>query len=107
MDGSRSRESVALTLSDLPPTIEDVDGSDEGAGVSSPRCPTCDQPVTWTGNPSRPFCSISCQLVDLGRWLDGRFRVPGPPLPEPHPEEWSAAEENMARDPELGQVRKA
>jgi endogenous inhibitor of DNA gyrase (YacG/DUF329 family) len=25
----------------------------------------------------RPFCSVACQLVDLGRWLDGAYRVPG------------------------------
>jgi endogenous inhibitor of DNA gyrase (YacG/DUF329 family) len=27
-----------------------------------------------------PFCSPSCKLADLGRWLDGSYRVPGPPL---------------------------
>ena len=27
-----------------------------------------------------PFCSPSCKLTDLGRWLDGAYRVPGPPL---------------------------
>jgi endogenous inhibitor of DNA gyrase (YacG/DUF329 family) len=26
-----------------------------------------------------PFCSPACKLVDLGRWLDGKYRVPGPP----------------------------
>lgn len=27
-----------------------------------------------------PFCSRMCKLADLGRWLDGAYRVPGPPL---------------------------
>jgi endogenous inhibitor of DNA gyrase (YacG/DUF329 family) len=27
-----------------------------------------------------PFCSPTCKLADLGRWLDGAYRVPGPPL---------------------------
>ena len=27
----------------------------------------------------RPFCSERCQLADLGRWLQGDYRVPGPP----------------------------
>jgi len=27
-----------------------------------------------------PFCSQRCRLVDLGRWLDGEYRIPGPPL---------------------------
>jgi hypothetical protein len=25
----------------------------------------------------RPFCSERCKLVDLGRWLNGEYRVPG------------------------------
>ncbi len=25
-----------------------------------------------------PFCSQRCQLVDLGRWLDGDYRIPSP-----------------------------
>jgi endogenous inhibitor of DNA gyrase (YacG/DUF329 family) len=40
----------------------------------------CDRVVAWVGNPARPFCAISCGLIDLGRWLDGNFRVPGAPL---------------------------
>lgn len=27
-----------------------------------------------------PFCSPTCKLADLGRWLDGSYRVAGPPL---------------------------
>jgi len=41
------------------------------------KCPTCDQPVTWQGNPYRPFCSERCKLVDLGRWVNEEYRVPG------------------------------
>jgi len=48
--------------------------------AAGPRCPTCDRVVAWADNPARPFCSLSCRLVDLGRWLDGNFRVPGTPL---------------------------
>jgi len=29
-------------------------------------------------NRSFPFCSPACKLVDLGRWLDGGYRIPGP-----------------------------
>ena len=25
----------------------------------------------------RPFCSERCRLLDLGAWMDGRYRVPG------------------------------
>jgi endogenous inhibitor of DNA gyrase (YacG/DUF329 family) len=38
------------------------------------RCPICDKPT----NPEfRPFCSKRCADVDLGRWLTGRYVVPG------------------------------
>lgn len=43
----------------------------------TPRCPSCHEPVTWEGNPSRPFCSERCRLVDLGAWVTERYRVPG------------------------------
>ena len=40
------------------------------------RCPTCRTEAAWEGNPHRPFCSERCRLIDLGRWLDGDYRVP-------------------------------
>ncbi|MBI2469488.1 MAG: DNA gyrase inhibitor YacG [Candidatus Rokubacteria bacterium] len=49
---------------------------DQGA-----RCPTCGKASVWEGNPVRPFCSVTCKLVDLGEWLDEAYRVPGPPIP--------------------------
>ncbi len=44
-----------------------------------PRCPTCRKPARPdAGMPSYlPFCSERCQLVDLGRWFDGAYSVPG------------------------------
>jgi endogenous inhibitor of DNA gyrase (YacG/DUF329 family) len=26
--------------------------------------------------PAWPFCSSRCQLIDLGRWLDGSYAIP-------------------------------
>ena len=54
------------------------------------RCPICKKPVdepthdAGGGAPSAapprpaffPFCSERCKLVDLGRWLDGKYQVP-------------------------------
>jgi uncharacterized protein len=31
----------------------------------------------------RPFCSERCRLLDLARWADGEYRVPGDPIEEP------------------------
>jgi endogenous inhibitor of DNA gyrase (YacG/DUF329 family) len=38
-------------------------------------CPTCRTRTTWDGNPQRPFCSLACRLIDLGVWLDERYRI--------------------------------
>ena len=40
-------------------------------------CPTCGRAAPWAENPDRPFCSEECRLVDLGRWLDERYRFAG------------------------------
>lgn len=44
------------------------------------RCPTCNRQVQWQDNPFRPFCSERCQLVDLGKWVNEEYRVPGKPV---------------------------
>jgi len=38
--------------------------------------PTCRERAAWQGNPHRPFCSLTCRLIDLGVWLDERYRIP-------------------------------
>jgi len=47
-------------------------------------CPVCGREAPPRNgehkDPSFPFCSPACKLVDLGRWLDGSYRVPGAPL---------------------------
>jgi uncharacterized protein len=40
-------------------------------------CPTCGDAALWKANANRPFCSLTCRLVDLGVWLDEGYRVPG------------------------------
>ena len=38
------------------------------------KCPVCGKPA----DPKfRPCCSQRCSYIDLGRWLDGSYRVPG------------------------------
>jgi uncharacterized protein len=39
-------------------------------------CPTCRRATAWQGNVNRPFCSLVCGLIDLGIWLDERYRIP-------------------------------
>ena len=54
------------------------------------RCPTCRKPVPEAERRFRPFCSERCKLIDLGRWLDGAYAIPGEP----------ASEEDLDEDPE-------
>jgi len=39
-------------------------------------CPACGAGAPWHGNTHRPFCSLTCRLIDLGVWLDEAYRVP-------------------------------
>lgn len=36
--------------------------------------------MAWRDNTHRPFCSLTCRLIDLGAWLDERYRVGGEEL---------------------------
>lgn len=42
------------------------------------RCPICKKPISESGDESKhlPFCSERCKLIDLGRWLDGKYQIP-------------------------------
>ncbi len=46
-------------------------------GRTTARCPICGKPAATV---TQPFCSPHCADVDLGRWLTGQYRIPGPPL---------------------------
>ena len=49
------------------------------------RCPICKKPLAESHDRAAaarktpahfPFCSDRCKLIDLGRWLDGKYQVP-------------------------------
>jgi len=41
------------------------------------NCPNCKKPVEWIqSNLFRPFCSKTCQLIDLGEWADEEKSIP-------------------------------
>ena len=47
--------------------------------MASLPCPICGKPAAPRGaNRAFPFCSPRCKLLDLGKWLDEGYRVPGP-----------------------------
>lgn len=43
--------------------------------VTTLKCPICKKKTVWQGNPTRPFCSERCKLVDLGKWADGSYAL--------------------------------
>ena len=48
------------------------------------QCPICKKPVkdgddAKQPNAHFPFCSDRCKLIDLGRWLDGKYQIPAEP----------------------------
>jgi uncharacterized protein len=44
------------------------------------RCPTCRRQFADTDEVRAysPFCSERCRLADLGKWLDGGYRIESP-----------------------------
>jgi endogenous inhibitor of DNA gyrase (YacG/DUF329 family) len=46
------------------------------------KCPRCGKKSLWQDNPSRPFCSDKCRLLDLGRWADEEYRLAGERAPQ-------------------------
>lgn len=44
------------------------------------RCPQCGKSAEYRiDNPSRPFCSPRCKLIDLGAWAEERYAIGGAP----------------------------
>lgn len=43
-----------------------------------PQCPICKKPAAPLDDQAFPFCSRRCQLVDLGRWMDGTYLTSRP-----------------------------
>ncbi|HET7594381.1 MAG TPA: DNA gyrase inhibitor YacG [Stellaceae bacterium] len=46
------------------------------------RCPICGKPAQAKHG---AFCSARCQMIDLGRWLKGDYRVPTHEAPDTTP----------------------
>lgn len=58
------------------------------------RCPICDKIALAAHD---PFCSQACADEDLGRWLGGKYRIPGEPA---SPEQIAAELENAELEKE-------
>lgn len=50
------------------------------------RCPICSKSyeiAALDDLPSFPFCCERCRLIDLGRWADSKYVIPGSQVPSP------------------------
>lgn len=47
--------------------------------MPEPKCPICGARIGTVPARVRPFCSVRCAEVDLGRWFGGTYRISGPP----------------------------
>jgi endogenous inhibitor of DNA gyrase (YacG/DUF329 family) len=56
-------------------------------------CPICKKPVDQSEKRNSrsyyPFCSERCKLIDLGRWLGGKYQIPVVEKDESDPREES------------------
>ena len=40
------------------------------------KCPECGKATEYSPeNEYRPFCSKRCKLIDLGEWIEGRYKI--------------------------------
>ena len=64
------------------------------------KCPTCskDLPISEEARRWLPFCSERCRTADLGKWLDGGYRI-GTPISQVGDEELDQGID-LDRDPE-------
>lgn len=49
--------------------------------IPNTSCPVCGARGPWSNSDTRPFCSIRCKQVDLGKWLSGEYRFSEPLKP--------------------------
>ena len=45
-------------------------------------CATCGKPTEYFAEPLGPFCSVRCQMIDLGKWFGEEYRVCEPLRPD-------------------------
>ncbi len=64
------------------------------------RCPICDKIIDEAARQNSriakfyPFCSDRCKLIDLGKWLDGNYRIAAQENEEEEPGEQAAKADN-------------
>ena len=42
------------------------------------KCPVCGKENEFFAEPTGPFCSKRCKMIDLGKWLDEDYKISEP-----------------------------
>lgn len=46
------------------------------------KCAICGRETDFFAEPTGPFCSERCKMVDLGKWMNEEYRVSEPLRPD-------------------------
>jgi endogenous inhibitor of DNA gyrase (YacG/DUF329 family) len=60
------------------------------------KCPICGKDNEFFAEPTGPFCSRQCKLVDLGKWFNEEYKVSEPLRPD-HFAEFEGADGDLDR----------
>ena len=55
--------------------MSNTEHTPSNAPVKTYPCPRCGKPTVWADNPTKPFRSARCKLIDLGAWANGDYKV--------------------------------
>jgi uncharacterized protein len=82
MRRGRRREVAVAWLGDFVDFVDFVDLVDfvDNSLVPESRCVYCRKRHVHPR--FKPFCSERCRLLDLSKWVDGDYMVPGEPVEE-------------------------
>ena len=69
------------------------------------KCPRCRKEIEYDqASPFRPFCCERCQLLDLGKWAEEGYAIPGEKASElvnQNPDEDGSDPEESGASPRL------
>ncbi len=75
--GSGKNENSRMSWVEVPPKsgLRVPNGSSSSASELA-HCSLCGHPFNRETSKVFPFCSVRCQQIDLGHWLDERHGLP-------------------------------
>jgi len=66
-----------------------LSAAEKDVSAKQSKCPICGKELVDSlrqRSERYPFCSKRCQQMDLSKWLDGRYSIPGRKIERDEPE---------------------